>query len=441
MTIDAPVQAGQRVTFVFRVRHDGPDAAPIRLGGQGEDPRADVVWRLGRQDVTDDLDGGSLRIVVPAGAHRDLTLSVTLPRGAAQGATLTRTLTAEALDGGARDRIRAVVTQGPSPVRFHDVGLALGLPRHTHSFDLDAARVDADGIDDLVMSTHGRVDVLLNHQPGLATVQTWSAGDLHACAVGDADGDLRSDVYCTVGAENGTASKRNRLWLQQPDGSFGPNRAEQYGVDDPFGRGRHPTFVDLDHRPGIDLFVGNENPRSDDNRSVNRTFLNADTTGFVDARLGMRSDIGGLCAQAADQDGDGWDDLLVCGGAGPATVGWNRERSPTAAPQRASTACTVERERVLSDHQVSARVSTIAIPRPASAEDGALTLRGRVPEPPSVTEICSPCLATFQLTRMSPSGSGWAWRTELATSSEITTRASSTTSPRMPASTSQVLSF
>ncbi len=323
VTIDAPVRAGQRATFVFRVRHDGPDTAQIRLSGQGAGPQAGVVWRLGSQDVTDALDRGSLRIVVPAGAHRDLTLGVTLPRGAADGATIARTLTAEALDGGARDRVRAVVTQGPSPVRFHDVGPALGLPRHTHSFDLDAARVDADDIDDLVMSTHGRVDVLLNHQPGLATVQTWSPGDLHACAVGDADGDLRSDVYCTVGAENGTASKRNRLWLQQPDGGFGPNRAERYGVDDPFGRGRHPTFVDLDHLRGIDLFVGNENPRSDDNRSVNRTFLNAGTTGFVDARLGMRSDIGGLCAQAADQDDDGWDDLLVCGGAGPATVGWN----------------------------------------------------------------------------------------------------------------------
>ena len=323
VTLDAPARAGQRVTFVFRIRHDGPDPALVELSARGRDLRADVVWRLGGQEVTDAVDRGDLRLLVGAGDHRDLTLGVTLRRTVPEGFTLTRTLTAEARAGGARDRVRAVVTRGPSPVRFHDVGLALGLPRHTHSFDFDAGRIDGDGVDDLVMSTHGRVDVLLNHQPGLENVQTWTPGDLHACAIGDADGDLRSDVYCTVGAENGTSSKRNRLWLQLPDGTFEPNRAEQYGVHDPFGRGRHPTFVDLDHRRGIDLFVGNENPRSDDNRSLNRTFLHAETEAFVDAQIGMRADIGGLCAQAVDQDANGWDDLLVCGGAGRATVGWH----------------------------------------------------------------------------------------------------------------------
>ncbi len=322
VTIDAGARAGQRVTFVFRVGHDGPDTATIVLTGRGRDLHAGVVWRLDGRDVTEAVDRGDLRVLVDPGAHRDLTLGVTLRQFAPAGFALTRTLTAEAL-GGARDRVRAVVTRGPSPVRFHDVGLALGLPRHTHSFDVDAAPVDGDGVDDLVISTHGRVEVFLNHQPGLETVLARSGGDIHACAVGDADGDGRADVYCTVGAENGTGSKRNRLWLQQPEGGFGPNRAAHYGVDDPYGRGRHPTFVDLDRRLGTDLFVGNENPRADDNVSLNRTFLHAETAEFSDVRLGMRSDIGGLCAQAADQDGNGWDDLLVCGGAGLATVGWN----------------------------------------------------------------------------------------------------------------------
>lgn len=324
VTVDAPVRAGQRVTFAFRVGHDSPEPATIELRAQGRDARADVVWRLDGQDVTEAVDRGDLRLLVAPGDHPVLTLGVTLPRTVPDGFTLTRTLTAEALAGGARDRVRAVVTRGPASVRFHDVGLALGLPRHTHSFDLDAGPVDADGVDDLVVSYHGLVEVYRNHQPGLETVQTWTQGDLHACAIGDANGDLHSDVYCTVGAENGdAAAKRNRLWLQRPDGGFGPNRAEQYGVDDPFGRGRHPAFVDLDHRRGIDLLVGNENPRTDDNQSLNRTFLHAETAEFVDAQIGMRADIGGLCAQAVDQDANGWDDLLVCGGAGLATVGWH----------------------------------------------------------------------------------------------------------------------
>lgn len=328
VTVDAPVRTGQPATFAFRVRHDRPEPATIELQAQGRDARADVVWRLGGRDVTDAVARGDLRLVVAPGAHRVLTLGVTLHRTAPAGFSLTRTLTAETMAGGARDRVRAVVTRGPARVRFHDVGLALGLPRRTHSFDIDAGPVDADAVDDLVVSYHGLVEVYRNHQPGLETVQAWTAGDLHACAIGDADLDLRSDVYCTVGAENGDAdAKRNRLWLQRPDGSFEANRAEQFGVADPFGRGRHPTFVDLDRRWGIDLFVGNENPRSDDNRSLNRTFLHDGTAGFVDARIGMRADIGGLCAQAVDQDANGWDDLLVCGGAGVATVGWHPGRN------------------------------------------------------------------------------------------------------------------
>ncbi len=322
MTIDAPVSAGQRATFVFRIRHDGPDAALIRLSARGRDLRADVVWRLGGQEVTDALDRGDLRLRVGAGDHRDLTLGVTLRRSVPEGFTLTRTLTAEALAGGARDRVRVVVTRGPSPVRFHDVGLALGLPRHTHSFDLDAGPVDGDGIDDLVMSTHGRVEVFLNRQPGLESAFVEDTGDLHACALGRADADDRTDIYCTRGASNGNEWGNNALWVQQPDGSF-VNQAGAYGVTDPLGRGRHPTFVDLDHRRGIDLFVGNENPRSDDNQSLNRTFLHAQTAAYVDAQIGMRADIGSLCAQAVDQDANGWDDLLVCGGAGLATVGWH----------------------------------------------------------------------------------------------------------------------
>jgi len=323
VTLDAPARIGQQVVFAFRLRHDGVAAADLRLSGRGSDPRAVVAWRLDGEDVTDAVARGALRVRVAAGAHRDLTLAVALRPGAPDGYTLTRTLTAESVVGGARDRVRVVVTRGPGPLRFHDVGLALGLPRHTHSFDIDVAPIDGDDVEDLVLSTHGRVDVLLNHQPGLETVLTRTDGDLHACAVGDANRDARADVYCTVGAENGTGSKRNRLWLQQPEGGFGPNRAAQYGVDDPYGRGRHPTFVDLDHSQGADLFVGNENPRADDNLSLNRTFLRAESEEFLDVQLGMQPDVGGLCAQGADQDGDGWDDLLVCGGAGPATTGWH----------------------------------------------------------------------------------------------------------------------
>ena len=322
LTIDVPARVRQRVRFTFRVRHDGTVPTMIGLHGLGADPRAFVRWRLAGRDVTRTVRLGELRLRIEPGAHRDLTLVVALRATTPDHFSLGRTLTAEVTGSGSRDRIRVVMWRGPVPVRFHDVGLALGLPRLSHSFDLDAGPIDDDDVDDLVLATHGHVEIRLNRQPGLEPVFTNTTGDLHACAVGDANRDGRSDLYCTRGAMRGTGSQANSLWLQGQNLTF-TNRAVQYGVTDPFGRGRFPTFVDLDHRRGVDLFVGNEHPRQDREQSLNHTFLHAQGDAFVDAWLGMRRDIGGLCVQAFDQDGNGWADLLVCGGAGPATTGWH----------------------------------------------------------------------------------------------------------------------
>ncbi len=327
MTLDAPARVGQVVSFVFRVRHDGTDPEVLVLTAPGATRWGSVGWRLAGRDVTRAVAGRGLRLAIAPGTHRDLVLRVRFGARAPLGFALTRTLTARAVTGGHRDRVRTVVTRGPVAVRFHDVGLALGLPRRTHSFDVDAGRIDDDGVEDLVLATHGRVRVFRNHEPGLELLLDRADGDIHNCAIGDATGDAQADVYCTVGAQNGAGSKRNRLWVQEPGLTFSPNRSIQYGVDDRFGRGRETTFVDLDHRRGVDLFVGNESPRLDDERSLNRTFLRAATDEFFAARLGMRADVGALCAQAFDQDGNGWDDLLVCGGAGPATPDWDTSRN------------------------------------------------------------------------------------------------------------------
>jgi hypothetical protein len=326
LTIDVPARTGQAANVTFRVRHNGAVTTTIGLHALGYDPRAFVRWRLAGRDVTRTVRLGELRLRIEPGAHRDLTLVMGLRATTPDHFSLGRTLTAKVTGSDSRDRIRAEVWRGPVPVRFHDVGLALGLPRLSHSFDLDAGPIDDDGVDDLVMATHGHVEVRLNRQPGLEPVFANTIGDLHACAVGDANRDGRSDVYCTRGVMRGTGSASNSLWLQGGNLTF-TNRAGQYGVTDPFGRGRFPTFVDLDHRWGIDLFVGNEHPRQDGERSQNHTFLHAQGDAFVDAWLGLRRGIGGLCVQAFDQDGIGWADILVCGDDGPANTGWHPSRN------------------------------------------------------------------------------------------------------------------
>ncbi len=195
-----------------------------------------------------------------------------------------------------------------------DIGGRLGLPRNGHSWDLVVGRIDADAIPDLVIADHDRVTAFLNRQPGLEPTLTRDMSDPHGCALGDADGNGLNDLYCAQGAELGSGFGRNRLFMQQTEGAWAEH-AVAYGVVDNSGRGRHPTFVDLDHRDGLDLFVGNEVGRTDGEVSANRTYLNGATPPMTHHRLGPIGDKGAVCVQAVDQNRDGWQDLLLCGGS------------------------------------------------------------------------------------------------------------------------------
>jgi hypothetical protein len=85
------------------------------------------------------------------------------------------------------------------------------------------------------------------------------------------------------------------------------------GLTDPYGRGRDSTFLDVNHDPYPDLFVGNAQSKPGENPSPNRLFMNMGGTLFLeDTKSALHEEIGATCAQAADFDNDGWEDLLLC---------------------------------------------------------------------------------------------------------------------------------
>jgi VCBS repeat protein len=134
--------------------------------------------------------------------------------------------------------------------------------------------------------------------------------DRHDCEWADVNQNGRLDLYCSIGAEHGTGTKANEMWLQFP-ATF-RDKAQRMGVADPYGRGRHLAFIDVNHDPFPDLYVGNACCRPDGNPSPNRLFINMGGTSFQEADIGVTEEIGSRCAQAADFDNDGWEDLLAC---------------------------------------------------------------------------------------------------------------------------------
>ena len=209
------------------------------------------------------------------------------------------------------------------PADFRDLGRELGLPQIMSTYALVVRDVNDDGWEDLLISHHGfGADLYINDNDGttsqgLTHVHEFvdaihERRDRHGCAIGDVDLDGLDDIFCAKGAQSGSAKKWNELWMQGPEGTW-TDEAAAYGVEDIWGRGRFPVFLDLNRDPYPDLFVGNDAPRQDDHPTPNRTYVNEEGARFREVRLGVSRELGDTCTERADFDGNGWADLLICG--------------------------------------------------------------------------------------------------------------------------------
>lgn len=192
-----------------------------------------------------------------------------------------------------------------------------GISEGSRSWSLSVHDFDRDGRPDFLFGRHGEAAQIWRNVGGsfakVSAGELPSGGDRHDCDWADVDRDRLQDIFCSVGAGKGTSDRKSdQLYIQGPPGAF-TEMAKAYGVADPWGRGRQVTFLDVNHDDYPDLFVGNGYPRQDEHSSLNRVYINDGGERFVKMRTRLHAEVGARCVQAVDVDGDGWQDLMVCG--------------------------------------------------------------------------------------------------------------------------------
>jgi hypothetical protein len=208
------------------------------------------------------------------------------------------------------------------PVTITDQAAAAGIDgTQDWTFSASVADFSGDSWPDIFIARHWHpADLWLNNQDGTFSPSDASyfesIKDRHDCLAADFDRDGLQDMFCSVGADRGSAAKANALYVQQSGGTFA-DEAYQEGVTDPWGRGRYGAVLDANNDGYPDIFYGTESLRPDGMPSVDRFYINTGQGSFVDdPAMGLDMNIGSLCAHTVDYNNDGWPDLLVCGETG-----------------------------------------------------------------------------------------------------------------------------
>lgn len=201
------------------------------------------------------------------------------------------------------------------PVMAVDMAVTAGISEFTRTYGAVVADFDNNGAPDIFLGRHLDAPRLyINDNNGHFTETNegnFVGKDRHECAAADVNQDGLMDIFCSFGAMVGTATKLERLYIQQPDHTF-VDQAAQYGLFEPFARGRSANFIDANGDDLPDLFSINEPDRADGLPSMSRLFINQGGAAFLPAsEYGLDFEANSVEAEVEDLNEDGWQDLLV----------------------------------------------------------------------------------------------------------------------------------
>ncbi|MBJ7900763.1 MAG: hypothetical protein GC158_12790 [Cyanobacteria bacterium RI_101] len=212
-------------------------------------------------------------------------------------------------------------------ISFQDVADSSGLAWTNQTAAFSAAWTDFndDGLPDLLVSRHIYTfpdylpQLYLNQGDGSfidiapsAFEYSTENADTHGIQTVDFDNDGDQDWFAITGAQGGLGADASLLFIN--DQGLFRERASQYGVNFPLGRGRSPLWFDWNNDGLLDLLQLNEE-RADDQAAPTTLFQQTEN-GFVSANelMGLNLKYANT-GQITDLFGNGTLDLV--------TVGWS----------------------------------------------------------------------------------------------------------------------
>lgn len=194
-------------------------------------------------------------------------------------------------------------------IGFEDATLASGIRYSGPSYGAAWGDFDGDGAPDLWVSGHSAIHLYRNRDGVFEDISRQvvddQPADRHGAAWADFDNDGDDDLIQLVGAELGTGSGENHLFVQR--GGRLIDMARSLGVADGLGRGRSPLWLDYDGDGRLDVLVNNA-ARDDAPTRLFRGTTGAFEEVTVAARLGVHSSDYGVLAHL---DGTGIAHVLL----------------------------------------------------------------------------------------------------------------------------------